>query len=67
MFSLNETPNENENLDPVGSQDLFRSQSEGGLHPVEQHQTQPHVFITYFLDYDLDFEVAIDTLNHMIL
>lgn len=51
----------------MGPLDLFRLQLECGSHPAEQHQTQPHVFNTYFLYYDLDFEVAADRLNYMIL
>lgn len=48
-------------------QDLFRLQLKRGSYPAEQHQTQAHVFITYFLDYDLDLEVATDRLNYIIL
>lgn len=51
----------------MGSQDLFRLQLVRESYPAEQRQTQPRVFIIYFLDYDLDFEVAVDRLNYMIL
>ena len=67
-----------QDLHHVGPQDLFRLQLkcgskkqtkkiQCGSYPAEQHQTQPHLFITYFLDYDLDFEVATDRLNYIIL
>ena len=56
-----------QDLHHVGPQDLFRLQLKCGSYPAEQHQSQPHLFITYFLDYDLDFEVATDRLNYIIL
>lgn len=56
-----------QDLHHVGPQDLFRLQLKCGSYPAEQHQSQPHLFITYFLVYDLDFEVATDRLNYTIL